>query len=232
MNIFHNCIPNKTFLCNDKDPRWFDNEIRKIQTKKNEIFKEYIANAKSQTDCERLQLISNSLTEAIRSTKEKFYYKLSPKLVNPSTSSKTYWSILKTFVNGKKIPIILPLLVNDKIVTNFLEKANLFNEFFSKQCQLLKNNSTLLKSNTYHTENRLNDITFDNEKLLKIIQSLDANKDHGYDGISIRMLKLSSPFIVIKPLSIIFQNCLKSGIFPDDWKKGNIVPVHKKTVNS
>ena len=40
------------------------------------------------------------------------------------------------------------------------------------------------------------------------------------------MLKLSSPSI--KPLSIIFQNCLKSGIFPDDWKKGNIVLAHKK----
>ena len=81
-----------------------------------------------------------------------------------------------------------------------------------------KNNSTLPKSNTYHAESRLNDITFDSEKLLKIIQSLDANKAHGYDGISIRMLKLSSPSI-IKPLSIIFQNCLKSGIFPDDLKK-------------
>ena len=44
------------------------------------------------------------------------------------------------------------------------------------------------------------------------------------------MLKLSSPSI-IKPLSIIFQNCLKSSTFPDDWKKGNIVPVHKKNSN-
>ena len=24
------------------------------------------------------------------------------------------------------------------------------------------------------------------------------------------------------------QNCLKYGIFPDDWKKGNIVPIFKK----
>ena len=66
---------------------------------------------------------------------------------------------------------------------------------------------------------------------MKIIQSLDANKAHGYDGISIRMLKLSSPSI-IKQLSIIFNNCLKSGIFPDDWKKENIALVHKKTVNN
>ena len=55
----------------------------------------------------------------------------------------------------------------------------------------------------YHTENRLNGITFDHEELLKIIQSLDANKAHGYDGISIRMLKLCS-LSAIKPLSIIF----------------------------
>ena len=68
---------------------------------------------------------------------------------------------------------------------------------------------------------------FDNDKLLKIIQSLDANKAHGYDGISIRMLKLSSPSIT-KLLFVIFQNCLKSSIFTDDWKKGNNVLVHKK----
>ena len=96
---------------------------------------------------------------------------MSTKLVNPSTSSKTYWLILKNFANGKKIPIIPPILLNDKFVTNFLKETNLFNEFFSKRCELLKNNSTLPKSNTYHAENSLNDITFDNEKPLKIIQS-------------------------------------------------------------
>ena len=172
-------------------------------------------------------MISNSLTETIRSSEENFYCKLSTKLANPYTSSKTYWSILKTFVNGKEIPTIPPLFSDDNFITNVLDKANLFNEFFSKQCQPLQNNSTLRKSNTYHTENRLNYINY-NEKLLKIIQSLDVNKTHGYDGISIRMLKLSSPSI-IKPLSIIFPKCLKCSTFPDDWKKRNIVPVHKRS---
>ena len=89
LNIFHNYIPNKTILCNDEDPPWFNNEIRNI-TMKNKIFEQYIANGKSQTDYERLQLISNSLTETMRSSKEKFYCKLSTKLANPFTSSKTY----------------------------------------------------------------------------------------------------------------------------------------------
>ena len=30
------------------------------------------------------------------------------------------------------------------------------------------------------------------------------------------------------PLMIIFNTALNTGVFPDLWKKGNIVPVHKK----
>ena len=30
------------------------------------------------------------------------------------------------------------------------------------------------------------------------------------------------------PLKIIFETALKSGIYPDKWKKANVVPVHKK----
>ena len=56
-----------------------------------------------------------------------------PSLNNPSTSTKTYWIILKTFLNSRKVSISPLLLVNDTFVTNyiFLEKANIFNEFFS-----------------------------------------------------------------------------------------------------
>ena len=33
---------------------------------------------------------------------------------------------------------------------------------------------------------------------------------------------------IVKPWSIIYQNFLNTGTFPDIWKKSNIVPVHKK----
>ena len=42
--------------------------------------------------------------------------KLTIKLNNSKTSSKTYWSILKTFYNGSKIPIIPPLLKDGSLV--------------------------------------------------------------------------------------------------------------------
>ena len=34
---------------------------------------------------------------------------------------------------------------------------------------------------------------------------------------------------IVKPLSIIYQNCHNTGTFSDIWKKSNIVPVHKKS---
>ena len=33
---------------------------------------------------------------------------------------------------------------------------------------------------------------------------------------------------IVKPLMIIFSNSLNQGVFPDQWKKANITPIHKK----
>ena len=70
-------------------------------------------------------------------------------------------------------------------------------------------------------------VKFVNNDILKIIQNLNPNKAHGHDKISIRMLKLCDDSLC-RPLELIFKDCLTNGIFPSDWKKGSIVPVHKK----
>ena len=74
---------------------------------------------------------------------------------------------------------------------------------------------------------RLSLFSFNEEVILKIINALNINKAHGHDDISIRMIKLCSKSVV-KPLSIIFKNCIDTGTFPDIWKRSNIIPVHKK----
>ena len=67
--------------------------------------------------------------------------------------------------------------------------------------------------------------------MLKTIQSLDSEKAHGHNRISIQMLKICR-LSTCKPLQIIFKSYLESGIFPPEWKKANIVPVHKKLTNN
>ena len=50
---------------------------------------------------------------------------------------------------------------------------------------------------------------------------------NGHDGISVRMIKMSDESLV-QPLPLIFKGCIETGVYPDTWKKCNIVPVHKK----
>ena len=63
----------------------------------------------------------------ITKSKEKCFQPINAKLNDPSLSNKTYWSILKTFYNGKKIPIIPPLFINNKFAIDFQEKSDAFN---------------------------------------------------------------------------------------------------------
>ena len=73
----------------------------------------------------------------------------------------------------------------------------------------------------------ISDFPISDEKILNIIRSLNPNKAHGWDGISVRMIKLSDAALVV-PLKIIFEDCLRRGVFPEIWKHANVVPVHKK----
>ena len=131
---------------------------------------------------------------------------------------------MKTFYNGRKIPIIPPLLINDKLETDFKKKAH-FNVFFASKCTPLINNSVLPDSVDYVSTARLSSINFNNVDISKIIKSLNINKAHGHNDISVRMIMLCGQLLV-KPLSIIFKNCVNNEIFPDIWKKSNIIPVH------
>ena len=133
----------------------------------------------------------------------------------------------KNLLNGKKVPCIPPVYDNNRYVTDFKEKCQLFNSYFSEQCTLLKNICTLPNTCSKHTNNILDTIVFSKEDIYKIIKNLDPNKTHGHDMISIRMIKLCG-ISICKPLEIIFQNCLRSGNFPSEWKKANVVPTFKK----
>ena len=41
------------------------------------------------------------------------------------------------------------------------------------------------------------------------------------------MIKLCDKSI-IPAIPLIYKNCINSGIYPNIWKKSNVVPVHKK----
>ena len=123
---------------------------------------------------------------------------------------KAYWSILNTFLNNKKIPNIPPLNANGKIIFNLDKKMELFNSHFASQCTPINNSSVLEQGDIY-----------------LILKNLDPEKADGWDSISVRITQLCGKAIV-EHLRILFLSFLEEGIYPDDWKKNNVVPIHKK----
>ena len=111
--------------------------------------------------------------------------------------------MLKNILN-KKIPFIPRLFHENCFQTDFKEKTELFNSFFSDQCFLLNNCSKLSTNPRYVTHKRLSTINFTGDNIEKIIISLISNKTHGRDNMSIRMLKICGDTIC-KPLEFIFK---------------------------
>ena len=123
--------------------------------------------------------------------KENFYTKLSSRLADLLTTPKTYWSILKILLNNKKIPCMPPLFHEYKFITDFKEKAELFNQFFVNQCSLLSN-SNVLPTDLPQLKNKcLDSIHFSSSDIAKIISYLHPNKAQGHDMLNIHMIKLS-----------------------------------------
>ena len=180
-NIFSNFVRSKVITVDDRDPPWINEEIKCKIKSKNKTFQQYFKNGRKITDFEIVDKEAGELSEMIQKRKEKYFYDLSLKLNNPQTSPKTYWSIIKSCYNGRKILIIPPLSVNGKIIINFKEKVNLFNKYFSSQCNPLPNDSKLPENQTYITETKLSSFDIEDEDIYKMIKTLDINKAHGHE---------------------------------------------------
>ena len=162
--------------------------------------------------------------ETLESCKSKYNENISKELCCKAIAPKYYWLLLKGMLNGKKVPCILTIFHDNKFVRDFSKNASLFTSSFAKQYSIIEYNSVTPPppppfplSTILITDQYLANTEFMKDDSKRIICKLDHNKAHDHDMISIRMLKISGNTIV-EPLFKIFKNCLKCGIFSDDWK--------------
>ena len=112
---------------------------------------------------------------------------------------------------------IPPIYQNNNYITDFKEKAQIFNDLFLKQCTLVENSSKLPTDFFERTNSLLSTISITEDVIANIIKNLNPNKAHVFDMISIRMLKIYGDSI-LKPIEIIFKSCLENGKFPLGFK--------------
>ncbi len=113
------------------------------------------------------------------------------------------------------------------IITNELLIVNKFNHFFTnignkltKQIIAPKNKSfKQFLNKSYNVNFRFHSIN--EESVCEIIDKLSHKTSFGFDGLSSKLIKN------MKYITIIINQMLNTGIFPDKLKIAKIVPVYK-----
>ena len=115
---------------------------------------------------------------------------------------------------------------NGLTLTNPKEIANSFNVYFAsigdKLASEIKRPQMMMK-----TMNRLEFRHIAEEDTMKAIDYLENKNSSGHDGISNKLLK-SIRYELCKPLTLIINQILSSGVFPETFEKSKIIPLYKK----
>lgn len=199
---------------------WWNGELQKLKNKRNKEWKRYrhtgekssFDRAFAEFDSLNTQRYSDYTSTMESSLKE-----------NPSS----FWR----YVNSKRNVNSLPKLFHygDRSSTDPGEQATMFAEYF---CENFSSPSTNAEENqiTHNPDvpdNFLLDEFFVFDELMKIKTATGA----GPDGIHPLILK-NCASVLFEPLTLIFNESLRSGVFPEVWKRYSVTPIFKKGARS
>ena len=189
-----------------KDSEFFAkrNEYYKVKNKLRRLGQKSMCNQKAR-----------EFKKLVQSKKKHFQCQMNKKLRTlKSNNSKEFWDLLKQSVEGVK--------ARNKI------NLGIFLDHFKKLSQDEKENDSQsnpdLDDPTDECET-LN-IAFEINEIYKIIKGLKNNKAPGIDFLKNEFLK-NAPHELVKFICDFFNLILRTGLVPDIWCKGLIMPLYK-----
>ena len=181
-----------------------------------------------------LKTYNRILKASLRAAKQHFFAITFAKY---KSDIKNTWKTINEALSGnrpsEKQSLPISLTIENTEITKDLDIANQFNTFFINIGANLAKNieyQGIKKHNHYLTETYNNAFEFteiDDMTVKKVIDSLQAKNSSGFDGYSTKFLKHITPAI-IKPLTLLTQQVLAKGIFPDKLKLAKVIPIYKK----
>lgn len=207
----------KTSKRNLNHPPWFNSSLVNLRNRKNKAHKK----AKMKDDA-NLQEIFKQLRREFKHSQNVAYKKYVLNLEeNLLTNPKEFWS----YVNIKRKCTGYPssMNLNDSSATNPADICQLFAEFFQSVYKSHDKLNTLppmklISNNTIHIPTISVDDVYNG--------IAEMNHGSGNDNVSTTILKNLASCLSY-PLTILFNVSLKTGVFPEIWKKSMIIPIYK-----
>ena len=124
-------------------------------------------------------------------------------------------------------------VIDGKQITDQKAISNAFNNYFVNIGPNLAANIKLPNSKSFKiflrnpTSHKFNLACTNEENILKIIDRFHPKNSCGPDGISVKLLK-EIKHEIIKPVTLIINQCILTAVFPDKLKIAKVIPIHKK----
>ena len=214
------CSNNKTnmmFLKKDRK-QWKDDEYyeKKQETEKN--LYEY-QNAGEQGDRSVYINSRKDFNRMRKSKRDSFEKERSDILIANLCNSQLFWKDIKSIVG-------MPAnVISNKITTS--EWKEHFSKLFSESID--NDNLEIFAHEFRHSETNTHelDALISETEVRKAINGLNCGKSSGLDEVVPEMIKEGGD-IVITFLTNLFNEIFTNDIFPTEWSKAIVVPIHKK----
>jgi hypothetical protein len=179
-----------------------------------------------------LKTYNNILRKSIRIMFKKYYENL---FIKFKDDIRNTWKTINSILNKTKKKKSFPQFFkdNESIITNKVEIANKFNDFFTNigpnlaEKIIMPNNKNFKNYLTLKYNHNFQFTNVTEEMISIIINKLPPKTSFGFDGLTTKLIKMIKNAL-IKPITIIVNQMLNTGIFPDKLKIAKITPAHKK----
>ena len=213
-------------------PPWITGDILYMIRKKESVRRKLKHSSSTYLSAKFKQLRS-MVKRMISDSRARFFESLEQDIkANP----KRFWSIFKLGNKASSVPEQMSVPSSSKntatgvtsvrkVVSSSVDIAEAFNQHFA----------SVFSGDTEEPRPQLptiscpvlQDISLSPCEVAAALRSLDVSKATGPDEISARLLKETAEQIA-PSLTLLYNKSLETGVFPDEWKLANIVPIHKK----
>ena len=219
-----------------KKAKWLTNGILKSINTKDKMYKKLMkadnldevmyANLKAEFN-DYKKTLRRSINEA-----KQLYYKRTFELYR--NDIKQTWSVIThTLQKNVRCPDSTNFVLNNRMITNLDEIANEFNKYFVNIGRSLNDRiQSVTTSDDYLLQHNKPETTFSfvsvNEVYIgNVINKLKNKSSYGYDTISNKHIKYARN-ILSRPLTLLINQCIHTGIYPEQLKLSRVKPLHKR----
>jgi len=194
---------------------WYDDECKRLKLDRNDALTKF-RHSNSENDLDQYLLKKRFYKSTCKRKKSNYMQDQGTMLQNAIKSNQDLWNVLSTLKPKSSVADVITAT----------EWFNYFRSLYSQETTGEQNLANCVVIASDNDGSILNNTITDDE-VAKAISQLKTGKSAGIDGIPGEMFKCCSN-ILVPFITKIFNDIFVKTTIPDVWKKGIIVPIHKK----